>query len=145
MADSGQTYKNHARFYPPFHFIALPILAANFGNELRHLWMNPNRSTAFTALVAFGILMGVLVSRVMTLRVQDRVIRLELLARMRGCLPADLQARMHELTPRQMVALRFASDKELADLVRDVLAGKLASQKAIKLAIKDWQGDYLRA
>ena len=52
---------------------------------------------------------------------------------------------MHELTPRQMVALRFASDKELPELVRDVLAGKLASQKAIKLAIKDWQGDYLRA
>ena len=66
-------------------------------------------------------------------------------ARMRACLPADLQGRMHELTPRQMVALRFASDKELPELVRDVLAGKLASQKAIKLAIKDWQGDYLRA
>jgi hypothetical protein len=52
---------------------------------------------------------------------------------------------MHELTLSQMVALRFASDKELADLVRDVLAGKYPNQKAIKLAIKDWQGDYLRA
>ena len=145
MADSAQTYKNHARYFPLFHFIAVPILVANLVNELRHVWQNPNRSTAFAALVAFGLVAAVLAARLMALKVQDRVIRFELQARMRGCLPADLQSRMYELTPRQMVALRFASDKELADLVRDVLAGKLASQKAIKLAIKDWQGDYLRA
>src|SRR5262245_26209103 len=145
MAASGQTYKNHVRFFPPFHFVAFPILLLYFLNEVRHLWMNPNRSTAFAALVAFGIVLGLLAARVMALKVQDRVIRLEMQLRMRGVLPADLQPRLHELTRRQMVALRFASDRELADLVRDVLAGKLASQKAIKLAIKDWQGDYLRA
>jgi hypothetical protein len=145
MADSGQSYKNHARYFPLFHFVAVPILVANLVNALRHVWQDPNRSTAFAALVAFGFVAATLAARQMALKVQDRVIRLELQARMRACLPADLQSRMHELTPRQMVALRFASDKELADLVRDVLAGKLASQKAIKLAIKDWQGDYLRA
>jgi hypothetical protein len=145
MADSGQNYKNHVRFFAPFHFIALPILLLYFVNQVRHLWLDPNRSTAFAALVAFGILTATLTSRVMALKVQDRVIRLELQARMRGLLPAELQARMHQLTPAQMVALRFAGDAELADLVRDVLAGKLDSQKKIKLAIKDWRGDYLRA
>ena len=145
MADSGQNYKNHARFFPPFHFIAVPILLLNLLNSLRHVWLNPNRSTAFAALVAFGILSATFAARLMALKVQDRVIRMELQARMRGCLPADLQSRMHQLTPSQMVALRFASDQELAGLVRDVLDNKLTSQKAIKLAIKDWQGDYLRA
>jgi Family of unknown function (DUF6526) len=145
MANSGQTYSNHTRFFPPFHFIAFPILTLNLLNELRHVWQTPTRSTAFTALVAFGLVLGLLSARLMALKVQDRVIRLELQLRMRNILPADLQTRMYELTPRQMVALRFASDKELADLVRDVLAGKLANQKAIKLAIKEWQGDYLRA
>ena len=145
MADSGQTYKNHTRFFPLFHFIAVPILVFNFVNEARHLWMNPNRSTAFAALVAFGIVAATFAARTMALKVQDRVIRLELQARMRAVLPAELQSRVNQLTPRQMVALRFASDAELADLVRSVLDGKLASQKAIKLAIKDWQGDYLRA
>ena len=145
MADSGQNYKNHVRFFPPFHFVAVPILLLNFVNEMRHVWLNPNRSTAFAALVAFGLLTAVFASRLMALRVQDRVIRLELRARMRACLPAELQERMYELTPQQMVALRFASDRELPDLVRDVLAGKLGSQKKIKLAVKDWQGDYLRA
>lgn len=145
MAGSGQNYKNHARFFPLFHFIAVPILMLYLVNSLRHVWQSPNRSTAFAALVAFGIVSATFASRLMALKVQDRVIRLELQLRMRGCLPADLQSRMYELTPRQMVALRFASDQELPGLVRDVLAGKLASQKAIKLAIKDWQGDYLRA
>jgi hypothetical protein len=43
------------------------------------------------------------------------------------------------------VALRFASDAELPELVRDVLEGRLTTQKAIKQRVKDWQGDYLRA
>lgn len=142
---ASQSYKNHTRFFPLFHFIASPILLLNLINALRHLWLNPNRSTAFAALVAFGLVSGLLAARVMALKVQDRVIRLELQLRMRGLLPADLAARINELTPQQMVALRFAGDKELPDLVRDVLAGKLSKQKDIKLAIKDWQGDYLRA
>jgi hypothetical protein len=145
MANAGQSYKNHARFFPLFHFVASPILLLYLVNELRHVWLNPNRSTAFAALVAFGIVTALLASRVMALKVQDRVIRLEMRARMRDLLPADLQARVRELTPQQMVALRFAGDAELAELVRGVLSGKLASQKAIKLAIADWQGDYLRA
>lgn len=145
MADSGQNYSNHTKFFPPFHFVAVPILLLYFLNEMRHLWMNPNRSTAFAALVAFGILTSVFASRLMALKVQDRVIRLEEQLRMRGLLPADLHGRLHELTPAQMVALRFAGDGELENLVRDVLAGKLSNQKAIKMAIKDWRGDYLRA
>ena len=145
MADSGQNYKNHARFFPPFHFVAAPITLLYFLNEVRHLWMNPNRATAFAALVAFGILAAVFASRLMALKVQDRVIRLEERMRMRGLLPSDLHGRIHELTPPQIVALRFAGDAELESLVREVLAGKLTSQKAIKMAIKDWRGDYLRA
>lgn len=145
MADSGQNYSNHAKFFPLFHFVAAPITMLYLVNQLRHLWMDPNRSTAFAALVAFGIVAATFASRLMALKVQDRVIRLEMRLRMSGVLPADLQSRMHELTPAQLVALRFASDQELADLVRDVLAGKHANQKSIKLAIKNWQGDYLRA
>ena len=145
MADSGQTYKNHTRTYPPFHFVVLPILLLNLLNAVRHVWQAPNQSNGFAALVAFGLFMLAFTARAMALRVQDRVIRMEQQLRMRGLLPSDLHGRIHELTPAQMVALRFAGDGELENLVREVLAGKLASQKAIKLAIKDWKGDYLRA
>jgi hypothetical protein len=144
MADT-QNYGNHRKFFPLFHFFVAPVLLLNAVNAGRHVWMDPNRSTAFALLVAIGILGSAFAARVMALKVQDRVIRLELTQRMRGCLPAELQTRIAELTPAQMVALRFASDRELADLMRDVLAGKLTSQNAIKKAVKEWQGDFLRA
>ncbi len=145
MADSGQNYKNHTQYYPLFHFVAAPITMLYFINEARHVYQNPTRSTAFAALVAFGIMASTFAARQMALKVQDRVIRLEMNLRMRSILPADMHARLDQLTPQQLVALRFAGDGELADLVRQVLDGKLGSQKAIKLAIKNWKGDYLRA
>ena len=77
--------------------------------------------------------------------VQDRVIRLEMRMRLAELLPPDLKGRIRDLTPRQLVALRFAGDAEMAALVRDVLDGKLTSGKAIKESIRDWQGDFLRA
>ena len=145
MAKRTQTYKNHARYVPPFHFFVLPVLLLNVVNALRHVWYAPNRSTAFAALVAVGILMLAPLTRAMVLRVQDRVIRLEMRLRLRELLPAPLSGRINDLTPSQLVALRFASDAELPDLVRDVLDGKLATQKEIKLRVKDWQADWLRA
>jgi hypothetical protein len=84
-------------------------------------------------------------SRVQAVTVQDRVIRLEMRLRLRGLLPPDLQPNVDTLTHRQLVALRFASDAEMAELVRDVAAGKLATPKEIKMRIKSWQADWLRA
>lgn len=144
MAQS-QNFGNHRRFFALFHFFVLPVLLVNVVNEGRHVWANPTRSTAFALLVGLALFLGALAARVMALKVQDRVIRLELTLRMRALLPQDLQARIGELTPAQMVALRFAGDNELPDLMRDVLAGKLTSQNAIKKGIKNWQADFLRA
>jgi hypothetical protein len=81
----------------------------------------------------------------MALAVQDRVIRLEMRLRLQEVLPADLRPRITDLTRQQFVCLRFASDSELPDLVRQILSGSLKSTGDIKKAVKDWQGDYLRA
>ncbi len=145
MAERVQSYANHVRWFPPFHFFVVPVLLANVLNALRHILQSPSRSTAFAAFVAAAILMGVVLARVMVATVQDRVIRLEMHLRLARLLPADLQARILELTPKQLVALRFACDAELPALVRDVLAGKCGSQKEIKLQVKSWQADRLRA
>jgi len=140
-----QNYSNHRKTFPLFHFFVAPVLLLNVLNAGRHVWLSPNASTGFALLVATAIFMLGFAARVMALKVQDRVIRLEVTQRMRASLPEDLQARIAQLTPGQMVALRFASDQELAGLMRDVLDGKLTSQGAIKKQIKDWQGDFLRA
>ena len=145
MAQTPQTYANHARFYPLYHFVVAPIFLLNFLNAARHLYLQPTLSTAWATVVAAGLVAFVLVTRFMALKVQDRVIRLEMRLRMQQLLPADVCARATELAPAQLVALRFASDAELAGLVRDVLDGKLATPKAVKQAVKTWNPDYLRA
>ena len=140
-----QSYQKHARWLPGFHFFAIPVLLVNVLNEMRHLWMDPTRHFAFQVIVAAALLTAAFLSRVQALTVQDRVIRLEMRLRLRGILPADLQPNIDTLTHRQLVAMRFASDAEMAELVRDVLAGKLSTSKDIKTRIKSWQADLLRA
>jgi uncharacterized protein DUF6526 len=140
-----QTLKNHTRLLPPFHFFVIPVLFINFLNEIRHLYLLPSKHFAWTLVVAAALLTLGFLSRIMAVTVQDRVIRLEMRHRLKDTLPVDLKGRINELTPKQLVALRFASDDEMPALVRDVLAGNLATQKAIKERVKNWQGDYLRA
>ena len=145
MPSAPQTLKNHARFLPAFHFFVIPVLLINFLNEIRHVYLSPSRHSAWTLVVAAALLALAFISRVMALTVQDRVIRLEMRHRLKDTLPFDLHGRIGELSPQQLVALRFASDEELPALVREILAGTLTTQKAIKQRVKNWQGDYLRA
>lgn len=142
---SDQTYKNHTRFLPPFHFFVIPVLLINFLNEIRHVVQTPTLHAGWTAVVAAALLTLGFLARVQALTVQDRVIRLEERLRMRQLLPAELHQHIDALSPRQLVALRFASDAELADLVRAVVGGQVAKSKDIKLRVKSWRADRLRA
>ena len=145
MAETPQTYKNHIRLYPLYHFFVLPVLAINFLNTVRHLYNRPARDTAWEVVVAAALWAFALAARIMVLRVQDRLIRLEMRLRLNQVLPAELSARCAQLSHKQLVALRFASDAELADLVREVLDGKLTTPKEIKQRVRQWTPDYLRA
>jgi hypothetical protein len=144
MAERVQTYKNHSRFLPPFHFFVIPVLLLNVINEVRRAWMYPSRGRAVEVVVAAALLTLAFLARSMATTLQDRIIRLEMQVRLRQALPADLQARIKDLTPAQMVALRFASDAELPALVREVVDGRLTTGKEIKMRVKEWQGDWLR-
>ena len=140
-----QSFKSHARWLPGFHFFAVPVLLANLINEMRHLYFDQTRHGLWMVIVAAALLMVAFLSRIQALTVQDRLIRLEMRLRLRGILPPDLHPNIDALTHRQLVALRFASDAEMAELVRGVVAGKLTSSKDIKSQIKSWQSDLLRA
>jgi hypothetical protein len=54
-----------------------------------------------------------------------------------------LRSRIPELTEGQLVALRFASDAEVARLAERALTEKL-SPADIKKAIQNWRPDYWR-
>jgi len=141
-----QSFGNHVKFFPPFHFFVLPVMLLNLGWSVYLFIASKYSATAFVSIiVALGLLLGFLCARMMALKVQDRVIRLEERLRLEKVLPADLQARLHEFTIDQLVALRFASNSELPELARKVLDEKLNDRKAIKQMIKTWRPDFMRA
>ncbi|MEQ8329239.1 MAG: DUF6526 family protein [Longimicrobiales bacterium] len=139
-----QSASSHAKMVPAYHYVAVPlILVATVYLGSRVINERTMGAVALLAL-ALGTFIGVFFARVFALGVQDRVIRLEERLRMERLLPDDLRARIHEISTDQLIALRFASDEELADLTRRVLAGELADRKAIKHAVKDWRADHQR-
>jgi len=145
MAHSGQTYQTHVRWFPPFHFFVAPVLLINVFVMGYLLYRTPSRLGVWQVIVAVALVMTALTARLMALAVQDRVIRLEMRLRLREALPADLHARIPEITREQCVGLRFASDAELPGLVRRVMSGELKTSREIKKQVAQWQGDYMRA
>lgn len=141
-----QNFANHTKYVPAFHFFVLPVLFLNIGWSI-YRWKTSLWSTdgAIWVLTSVAILVGFLFARLFALSVQDRVIRMEERQRCARLLPADLQARIVEFEPGQLVSLRFASDAELPALARKVLDEKLKDRKAIKQLVKNWRADYLRA
>ena len=141
----AQNYRNHRRFVPLYHFVLFGVLVINL------LWCVLRAVRAFSFESVWAIVMALAILaisfyvRIFALAVQDRVIRLEMRRRLRDILPGDLRGRILELEPGQLIALRFASDGELPELVREVLSSNIQDRDVIKRKIRDWQGDHLRA
>jgi hypothetical protein len=139
-----QNFANHARYQPLFHYVASPIVGVATVHLLWVAIRNPTARHIGDAVLMLGIGCGIWVARTMAVTVQNRVIRLEMRLRLKEILPGALLPRIPDLTVRQLVALRFASDAELPALVERTLKGEFARPRDIKRAITDWQPDLLR-
>ena len=139
-----QNFANHRKIVPLYHVGVFGILAINLIWRLIRLV----RWTSWQALLELAVAVALLgiffYVRIFALTVQDRIIRLEMRLRLKEILPADLKGRIDELTRDQFVALRFASDAEMPDLLREVLTNNIGSRDEIKRRIKNWTPDYLR-
>jgi Family of unknown function (DUF6526) len=140
-----QNYKNHGRIVPVFHIGVFFSLFAYFVWSAYRAYQAFGLDSVMSLVLAIALILMASSVRSQILRVQDRLIRLEMRLRLKELLPADVAARAADLSIRQLVALRFASDAEMPELVGDVLAGKIVEPKAIKLQVKEWQADHLRA
>jgi hypothetical protein len=141
-----QSLKNHTRFNPPFHFFILPMLLLNLIFSIYvtiHHW--PEHRVLFLWWIVMSIVLFMMagISRSQTLRAQDRIIRLEERLRLHALLPTEDRAHIDELSVKQLIALRFASDDELPALAHRALTQNL-EPKAIKQSIVNWRGDYHR-
>lgn len=140
----SQSLANHAKVVPGFHYGVLGAFSLNLIWSLVRLYRVPGIDSLVGVVVAVGLLGLFFYTRTFPLRVQDRVIRLEMRLRLAGVLPDDLRPRIADLRPGQLVALRFAGDAELPALVRQVLDENLTDRREIKRRIRDWQPDHLR-
>ena len=92
-------------------------------------------------IVALTLLAFAWTARYMALRVQDRLIVLEETMRLTTCVGEDIKHRVHELTPGELIALRFCDNAELDEVTRAVLEGDLKGRENIKRRIRKWRPD----
>ena len=140
-----QTFENHAKIVPAFHYFVLPVFGINLGWSIYRVSRFFSFGTVMSFLLAAAFVLGALYGRMFALTVQDRVIRLEMQIRLQNLLAPDLRARIGEFNVGQLVSMRFASDAELPELARKVLDEHLTERKAIKKLVRNWQPDLLRA
>jgi len=139
-----QTFANHSKMFPGYHYLTLGLIIVTLLWAAWNLIRRPDLSTAIAVLFVIAAAGTAYYARGFALKVQDRLIRLEERQRMASLFPEDLRGRIDELSVSQMVALRFASDGELADLVREVLDQGIHQRTEIKKKIREWRPDYDR-
>jgi len=138
-----QTYANHVRLVP-LYLAVLVVLSVDAGWSLYDLIAGPTTASVRATVVSAALVLLALYARGFALRAQDRVIRLEMRLRLRDVLPAELQPRIHDFTHDQLIALRFAGDRELPALAARVLQDGIRDRRTIKQLVADWQADDMR-
>jgi hypothetical protein len=145
MLRSPQTYATHRRFFPLYHYVALPIFLANVVFAVAYAIRQPSVANAWLVVLAIGLVSAIIAVRASTLIVQNRLIALEVRLRLASSLAPELRSRIPELHLRHLIGLRFAGDAELPALVERCLRGELTTTDAVKREVREWRADYLRA
>lgn len=136
----SQNYANHV------HRPVAATVAAFFGvvglAASVVLGLNDTSWLLALALVSLSVsvMALVVISRTYVVRLQNRIIRVEMLLRLERL---GSGADFTSLSMGQIAALRFASDAELPALINRAVAERLPPDQ-IKRAVTDWQGDYFR-
>jgi hypothetical protein len=143
MSQPVQSRENHTRFHPPFHFFLAPASLLLFAWSLVNVYQKRSSEAVLIAAGMFVLFFAVFMIRVYSLKVQDRLIRLEERLRLSSLCEEAFRARIPQLTERQLIALRFASDAEAPALAAKALDQNLPP-KEIRAAIQNWRPDFFR-
>jgi hypothetical protein len=138
-----QTFANHSRLDPLFHFFVLPVFVISTIAAIVLFLMHPSVHSGWHFLLITAATVAIFKIRLYANKLQDRVIRLEERLRLASLLQEPLRSRIPELTEDQLIGLRFASDAEVPKLTERALSEKL-SRADIKKAVQTWRPDYWR-
>ena len=138
-----QQYSNHRRYYPPHHFVLLPLLAILLGigaynsftgNENKLVWL------LFTICIFLILSISVMLRQHYALGNQNRIVLLEFRLRYFELFGKSADIVVKQLSFEQVAALRFANEKEFVTLLNRALQDNISGDE-IKRAITDWQAD----
>ena len=139
-----QNFKTHRKWVPGYHIITFLAIIALIIGSIRYL-INSSEDNVYTAsllvLVSFILLFMFYFLRTFALKAQDRALKVEENLRHYLITGKPLNA---DLSMRQIIGLRFASDEEFPDLAERAVKEKM-SENDIKKAIKNWKADIYRA
>jgi len=138
-----QTYSNHRRFVPLFHYVSfLALILLLIGSIVNLVKSSHDNlySASLIVLISILLILATLFARGFALKAQDRAIVAE--EKLRYYLLTK-KALPEELSVRQIIGLRFASDEEYVGLAERAIKENL-SENQIKKEIKNWKGDYYR-
>lgn len=142
----SQNYKNHRKFYPPHHFIYLPLLMVLlvFGifkifNDEPHelIWI------LFSVVIFLIFYLAIMVRQHYALGLQNRIVRLEFKQRYFEIFQLRSDEVEGKLKFDQLAALRFAYDDEFKELLYKALHENITGDE-IKRSIKTWRPDHHR-
>ena len=138
-----QSFKNHAKFDPPYHFFLTIVSIASVIIAIIYCVHHFCFNSVWLVVVALASVVALFRMRQYPLKVQDRVIRLEERLRLQALAPVEWHTQIYRLTEDQLIALRFAADDEVVELAKQALEHNL-SRKQIKERIKSWRPDNWR-
>ena len=134
-----QSYESHAH-HPIPTYIASALWLGSAIAFVGSVFFGWNAQALAFGLLLCAVLVNISVGRVYITKLQDRIIMLEMKVRCAEVLAAGDDARLAQLSPKQIVALRFASDAELGALLDRAVREGL-SPVDIKKAVREWRMD----
>ncbi|SFN06350.1 hypothetical protein SAMN05421594_0746 [Chryseobacterium oleae] len=143
---SEQNYKNHRKFYPPHHFIYLPILIILEVFGIYKIWDNPENQLTwilFSIVIFLLFYLAFMTRQHYALGLQNRMVMLEFKQRYFEIFGKRSDEVADQLKFSQIAALRFAYDDEFKELLGKALKENISGDE-IKRSIKNWRADHQR-
>ncbi|KEY19628.1 DUF6526 family protein [Kaistella antarctica] len=142
----NQNYENHKKFYPPHHFIYLPLL---FILQIVGVWKifndEPNQLIwiLFSVIIFLFLYMALMLRQHYALGNQNRIVRLEFKLRYFELFGKSSDEVESKLSFGQLSALRFAYDDEFKVLLDKAIQQNISGDE-IKKSITNWKADNHR-
>ena len=142
----NQNYDNHKKFYPPHHFIYLPLLFVLQIIGIKNIFTDePNQLIwiLFSIILFLFIYLALMLRQHYALGNQNRIVRLEFKLRYFELFGKRSDEVESKLSFDQIASLRFAYDDEFKLLLDKAIEQKISGNE-IKKSITNWKPDHNR-